>query len=100
MSPPPSSLSEIDPDDTVRAKLPSVAEITLEAVFDTLARVEPSPRERQLRTRAESYRLAIANRVSVPPTMAQRQVMRDLVSSLHDSVVSSVECGRLHSRRR
>jgi hypothetical protein len=89
----------LDDDDTVRARLPSVAEITLEAVFDTLERVEPSPRERELRTRAEGFRLAMANRVTIPPTPTQRRVMRELVSALHESVVSSVEGGRLRARR-
>ena len=38
-----------DEEDTVRARIPSVAEITLEAVLDSLGRVEPSPRARELR---------------------------------------------------
>jgi hypothetical protein len=87
-------------EDTVRARLPSVAEITLEAVLDTLGRVEPSPRARELRARAEVYRLAIAKRVSVRPTLMQRQVLRDLVSELHDAVVTSVDRGRLSARKR
>ncbi len=87
-------------EDTVRARIPSVAEITLEAVLDTLGRVEPSPRARELRARAETYRLAIAKRVTVRPTLMQRQVMRDLVSALHDAVVTSVDRGRLAARRR
>jgi hypothetical protein len=99
MPPSPSPAADSDSEDTVRARLPSVSEITLEAVFDTLSRVEPGPRERELRSRAEGYRLAIANRASVPPSTVQRQAMRDLVSALHDSVVSSVERGRLRSRR-
>ena len=89
-----------DVEDTVRARIPSVAEITLEAVLDTLGRVEPSPRSRELRARAEVYRLAIAKRVSVRPTLMQRQVMRDLVSSLHDAVVTSIDRGRLSARKR
>ncbi len=84
-----------DEEDTVRATLLSVAEITLEAVFDTLDRVQPSPRSRELRARAEAYRLAIARRASVPPTPMQRAVMRDLVSTLHDAVIRSIECGAL-----
>jgi hypothetical protein len=84
-----------DEDDTVRARMPSVAEITLEAVLDTLDRVEASPRARELRSRAEVYRLAIAKRATVPPTIVQRQTMRGLVSSLHEAVVSSVDCGSL-----
>jgi hypothetical protein len=87
-------------EDTVRARMPSVAEITLEAVLDTLGRVEPSPRARELRARAEVYRLALAKRVSVRPTLMQRQVMRDLVSELHDAVVTSVDRGRLLARKR
>ena len=86
-------------EDTVRARIPSVAEITLEAVLDTLGRVEPSPRARELRARAEVYRLAIATRASVPPTPTQRRVMRDLVSALHESVVSSVDLGALAPRK-
>ncbi|MGO8997930.1 MAG: hypothetical protein ACLQVI_31810 [Polyangiaceae bacterium] len=86
-------------DDTVRARVPSVAEITLEAVLDTLGRVEPCPRARELRARAEVYRLAIAKRITVPPTPVQRRVMRDLVSSLHDAVVGSVDRGVLSPRR-
>ena len=79
--------------------MPSVAEITLEAVLDTLGRVEPSPSARELRARAEVYRLAIAKRVTVPPTPMQRRVMRELVSALHDAVVSSVERGKLAARK-
>ena len=94
------SLDADDGEDTVRARMPSVAEITLEAVLDTLNRVEPSPRARELRARAEVYRLAIAKRVTVRPTLMQRQVMRDLVSALHDAVVTSVDRGRLHARAR
>ncbi len=83
----------------MRARLPSVAEITLDAVLDTLARVEPSPRARELRARAETYRLAIAQRASVRPTPVQRQTMRALVSSLHEAVVNAVDIGTLAARR-
>jgi len=68
-------------------------------VLDTLGRVEPCARARELRARAEVYRLAIAKRVSVPSTLVQRRVMRDLVSTLHDAVVSSVDGGALLPRR-
>lgn len=84
-----------DPEDTVRGRLPSVAEITLDAILDTLGRVEPSPKAREFKARAETYRLAIAKRATLPPTPQQRKTMRELVSSLHDSIVSSVEGGRL-----
>ena len=87
-----------DGDDTVRARMPSVAEITLEAVLDTLGRVQSSPRARELRGRAEIYRAAIAKRVSVPPMPAQRTAMRELVSALHETVVSAVDAGVLAPR--
>ena len=86
-------------EDTVRTRMPSVSEITLDAVLDTLSRVEPSPRERELRARAEVYRLAIAQRTTVQPTTTQRMAMRELVSALHEAVVSSVDCGKLAARR-
>ena len=87
-----------DGDDTVRARMPSVAEITLEAVLDTLGRVQPSPRAREFRGRAEVYRVAIAKRASVPPSVAQRVAMRELVSSLHEAVVGAVDAGVLAPR--
>src|SRR5271170_4751349 len=87
-----------DEDDTVRARMPSVAEITLDAVLDTLGRVQPCPRARELRGRAEVYRLAIARRVSMPPTVPQRVAMRELVIALHDAVVGAVDAGALAPR--
>jgi hypothetical protein len=87
-----------DADDTVRARIPSVAEITLEAVIDTLGRVQPSARAREFRGRAEVYRVAIAKRATVPPSVAQRVAMRELVSSLHEAVVGAVDSGVLAPR--
>jgi hypothetical protein len=62
--------------------------VALVAVFDMLRELQESPRKRELNAQARSYDQAVKHWTAVPPTEAQLQAMFDLVTELHDKVLS------------
>jgi hypothetical protein len=77
----------VSDDETVQIRLPdAVIEDALAGIFDELASLPSNPKTRELQTRAESYRRALAQWGHAPPSHAQRGALRDLVIELHAKV--------------
>jgi hypothetical protein len=74
-------------DETAQIRMPDVViEDALAGIFDELASLTATPKTRELRARAENYRLALAKWAHAKPTEAQRGALRDLVLDLHAQV--------------
>jgi hypothetical protein len=72
-------------------------EAMLRLAFGYLRAATPSPRAREYRARAESYRLAMERWKMSPPSDAQRAALGDLVKELHAEVVASARRGSIRA---
>jgi hypothetical protein len=76
---------------------PDRIEATLRLTLGYLRAAAPSPRTREYRARAESYRLVLEGWRSLPPSDAQRAALAELVGELHAAVTASVRRGSLRA---
>jgi len=65
----------------------TIIDEALAEALDRLDQLPVSPRVRELRARAISYRAAIALWPQCPPTVNQRRAMLDCVMALHAAVL-------------
>ncbi len=62
----------------------AVLQDALAGIFDALRDLAATPQTRELRARAESYRLTMERWTNAPPSKAQRDALRELVLALHE----------------
>ncbi len=70
-------------DETRQVRVDAILEDSLASTLDLLRDVPESPTVRGLRARVRTYRQTIQRWVSVRPSQAQRDALRDVVRELH-----------------
>jgi hypothetical protein len=82
------SEDEEDEEATSVHRIPDVVvEDALAAVFDELKSLASTPKTRELRARADTYRRTLDQWAHTRPTESQRLALRDLVIKLHAQTV-------------
>jgi hypothetical protein len=66
--------------------LESLVEETLDVIFKALDELEDSPRVREVRAKAHSYKRIVTKWTTVPPSAPQREATFDLVIDLHEKL--------------
>ncbi|MGO8995619.1 MAG: hypothetical protein ACLQVI_20100 [Polyangiaceae bacterium] len=79
------------------AARPDQIEATLRMALGFLRAASPSPRAREYKARAESYRLTIERWKMSPPTDGQRVALGELVTELHEAVLASARRGSIRA---
>jgi len=82
------------------ATRPEQIEATLRLALGFIRAATPSPRAREYKAKAESYRLTIERWKMSPPTEAQRVALGELVKELHEAVLASARRGSLRALAR